>query len=591
MSVQWDATMTKKRQYDGEKNRDSTTAGAETSSTNGGYSRRRVLGGLGVASALSLVGAGGLATANGADEQGSSQNDRLERAYEIRRTIADRLRETSVPNHETNGDEQRYENRIATFTKGLPHDDLGEVDPDAYDELLDALETGDGEDFEAVTVGDEREFIEPQAAFGFTVAGYDPHTIETEAPPRFDSAEAAAELAEIYWMALVRDVPFQEYEDNELIRAAAHDLTEFSDFAGPMVDGEVTPQTVFRNVAPGVTTGPYVSQFLLKRVPEGALFKDQRIRTAQPDVDYITDYDDWLATIRGETIGPEEGEVEDDELFDPEPRYIRSGRDLTAYVQRDVMFGAYVNAVLIIIGDNVDGIVANPEEIYDEASPYGEYETQAEFVNFGRPGVLDLVAGVTQPAHSAAWFQKWLVHRSLRPEQFGGRVHNHLRDDVDVTYPINDELFESPVLERIYDEYGSHLVPQAFPEGGPTHPAYPSGHGAVAGACTTVLKAVFDEDYEIEEPVQATADGLNLEPCPVDEPLTIGGELNKLASNANAGRVFGGVHYRGNTFDGIGLGEQVAIGYLRDIKLRYNEYPDEFDEWTFTNVMGEEVTI
>jgi membrane-associated phospholipid phosphatase len=583
--------MTENGQYDGDKSEKATTARAATGNTGTGFSRRRVLGSLGVASALSFIGAGGAMAANSADGQTPNQDDRLKQAYEIRQAVADRLLETSIPDHQTNGDEERYENKIATFTKGLPHDDLGEVDLDAYEELLAALGSGDGADFEAIAVGDAREFIEPQAALGFTVAGYDPHTIETEAPPRFDSVEAAAEVAELYWMALARDVPFQEYDENELIQAAADDLSAFSDFSGPPVDGEITTQTVFRNIAPGVTTGPYVSQFLLKQVPEGALLKDQQIRTTEPGVDYLTAYDDWLANINGETVGPEEDDVEAIEAFDPEPRYIRSGRDLTAYVQRDVMFGAYINAALIIIGDNVDGIVDNPGEIYDEASPYGEYETQAEFVNFGRPGVLDLVAGVTQPAHSAAWFQKWAVHRSLRPEQFGGRVHNHLRDDVDVTYPINDELLDSPVLERVYDEWGSYLIPSAYPEGGPTHPAYPSGHGTVAGACVTVLKAVFDESAEIEDPVEATADGLDLEPCSLDEPLTVGGELNKLASNANAGRVFGGIHYRGNTFDGLGLGEQVAIGWLRDAKLRYNEYPDEFDEWTFTNFMGEEVTV
>jgi hypothetical protein len=40
---------------------------------------------------------------------------------------------------------------------------------------------------------------------------------------------------------------------------------------------------------------------------------------------------------------------------------------------------------------------------------------------------------------------------------------------------------------------GSALLPMAFPEGSPTHPAYGAGHATVAGACVTILKAWFKE--------------------------------------------------------------------------------------------------
>ena len=43
-----------------------------------------------------------------------------------------------------------------------------------------------------------------------------------------------------------------------------------------------------------------------------------------------------------------------------------------------------------------------------------------------------------------------------------------------------------------YAANNSYFLSQAFPEGSPTHPAYPTGHGAVAGACITVLKFFFD---------------------------------------------------------------------------------------------------
>jgi len=55
-----------------------------------------------------------------------------------------------------------------------------------------------------------------------------------------------------------------------------------------------------------------------------------------------------------------------------------------------------------------------------------------------------------------------------------------------------------------------------------------------------VLKAFFDESFVIPDPVVAALDGLSLQPYQSSE-LTIGGGLNKLASNIALGRDFAGV--------------------------------------------------
>ena len=60
-----------------------------------------------------------------------------------------------------NGDEDRYTNRIASYSKGLPHDGLGEVDPRAYDTLLRAFRSGDPSDFERINAGARPEADEP----------------------------------------------------------------------------------------------------------------------------------------------------------------------------------------------------------------------------------------------------------------------------------------------------------------------------------------------------------------------------------------------------------------------------------------------
>ncbi|MFP3489036.1 phosphoesterase, partial [Staphylococcus sp. SIMBA_130] len=49
-----------------------------------------------------------------------------------------------------NGDEKRYPNKIASFSKALPHNDLGEVDLDAYNDYIKALKSGNPDDFERI---------------------------------------------------------------------------------------------------------------------------------------------------------------------------------------------------------------------------------------------------------------------------------------------------------------------------------------------------------------------------------------------------------------------------------------------------------
>src|SRR5262249_5087624 len=153
-----------------------------------------------------------------------------------------------------------------------------------------------------------------------------------------------------------------------------------------------------------------------------------------------------------------------------------------------------------------------------------------------------LMCEVASRALKAQWYQKWFVHRRLRPEAFGGLVHNQLTSN---RYPgiLHGDILNSPVLARVHSSYGSYLLPQTFAEGSPTHPSYGAGHATVAGACVTALKAMFDERTVIPNPVVVSHDGTSLLPYTGSE-LTVGGELNKLASNIATGRNISGVHWR-----------------------------------------------
>lgn len=526
------------------------------------------------------------ATAGARDISPDSRVRRANRAYRIRQKCALKQRKEGLARHPANGDEDAHPSRIGNFTKGLPSNEWGEVNPAAYQALLHALETGKPADFEAIPHGIlppelRQKFVNPQSAFAFELEGADSHALAIPPAPAFASAEAAGEIIELYWMALARDIPFTDYESNPLTVAAAADLSRLSDFRGPRIGGIVTPQTLFRDNVPGGTTGPYLSQFLLLPVPFGAAYVDQRMRTVLPGVDFMTGYGEWLSIQRGEI--PQAASQ-----FDPVRRFIRDGRDLAQWVHVDVLFQAFFHALLILLPppDVSDANSSGIGAPFDEGNPYRDSLNQAGFSTFGGPHVAALMCEVATRALKAVWYQKWAVHRRVRPEAFGGRVHLHFTGQR--SYPLAVAEFQkSDALDLTFDGTGTYLLPMAFPEGSPVHPSYGAGHATVAGACVTILKAFFDESFPIPDPVVATPDGLALSSSE-GPPLTVGGELNKLASNIATGRNQAGVHWRTDAAASLRLGEEVAIGVLRDHAQTFNE---KFDGFSLTRFDGTRVVV
>lgn len=587
-------------------------------------SRRRFLGHVSGAAAATIVAAATGVPTLGAvinpevetlEVGGIGGSARAQQAYDIRVQAAVFQKISPLPDHPHNGDEDRYLNRIGNYSKGMPHNSLGEVDQVAYNALLQAINTGNPDDFERIPMGDNQvQFKNPQAGLTFEMQGADPAHMYLPPPPRFSSAEVAAEIAENYWMALTRDINFNDYDSHPLTGAAVADLTKFSDFRGPRFRpslalrgqpalaaerfstqsessnaeaeqpdqprvpirqqasfGPVTTGTLFRGLTPGDLIGPYVSQFLWKDYSMGAQSVSQKIRTTIPGDDYLTSYSDWLfaQNARGHLNLPNR--------YDQTPRYVRNGRDLGEWVHVDLLYQAYFNSMLVLLNSGTPT---------DQNNPYNKYRNQYGFGTFGPPHLQALVTSVATNALRAVWFQKWFVHRRLRPEAFAGRIHNHLAKAA--TYPINNEIFNSAALQEVNRKFGSYLLPMGFPEGCPTHPAYGAGHATVAGACTTVLKWWFDESWTIPNPVVVSPDGLSVVPYRGTDDLTVGNELNKMASNIALGRNIAGVHWRSDATESLKLGEAIAISILQDLKHCWNE---RFDGLSLTKFDGARVTI
>jgi hypothetical protein len=537
-----------------------------------GGSRRRFLGYLGSAPGLmSLGGAGLLSTleAPSALAQTTNPAQRSQRAFVIRRDAAifqrDRAEEPSV----SNGDETRYPNKIASFTKALPQNSLGEVDLNAFNAMTTALSSGLTSDFEAIPLGGTVKLNNPQASYCFSMEGADAWAISIPPAPAFSSAQMAAEIGEDYWYALTRDVPFSQYPANSLINQAIADLNKFSDYRAPKVNGLVTPAVIFRGNTPGDLNGPYISQFLWQPVPIGAGQFPQLYRTSVAGDDYMTSYSSWLNIQMGVAGGSN--------VFDTTPRYIRNTRDLAQFLLVDFMGQANILALFQLLSYGNPALAPN--------NPYLSLTKTSSGITFGSQWATDLVSRAPDTALRSAFYQKWLVHRRIRPEAFAGRVHNVVTGAAQ--YPVHPDILNSGVLEALYTANKTYLLPQAYPVGCPPHPSYPAAHSVVAAAGVTMLKALFNESFVIPNPVVASDDGLTLMPYS-GTPLTVGGELNKLASNQSLGRLAAGVHYHSDSDAGLNLGEEIALSILRDVATIYHE---DFSGFTLTRFDGTTVTI
>ncbi|MFL6259777.1 MAG: vanadium-dependent haloperoxidase [Thermoanaerobaculia bacterium] len=562
----------------------------------GPLSRRQFLGGIGGAAAALTIGSAGagelpklaedaakvLSEAEKQSPEMARAAARREAAYQFRCQAAKAHRRKPLVLHTTNGDEDRYPNRIGNFSKGLPHNSFGEVDADAYETLLQAADTGHAEDYAAIRTSGGRRLTNPMGGLAFDLEGVDPWDLTAPPAPALASAEEAGEGVELYWMALLRDINFLDYSaDHPDVAAAVADLNAASVFKGPRVNGKVTAQSLFRDPLPGALEGPYISQFLWLPTPFGAEYIDRKIQTSLPGGDHLTRYSDWLDTQNG--FGS---------VFsrpDPVRRHIRNGRDLGEWVHVDVLFQAYFTACLIlgsptnVFDAETDGGIGAP---FNPSNPYFSVRNQAGFTCWGGPHIKTLLCEVATRALKVTWHQKWQVHRRLRPEEFGGVVHHQVKSS---RYPgaLHRDILESKAVGRVLTKNGTGLLPIAFPEGSPTHPSYTAGHATVAGACVTILKWFYDERFVISQPVVPTPDGLALQPYQ-GPPLTVGGELNKLASNIATGRNIAGVHWRSDARESLRLGEEVAISILQDQRALY---PEVYSGSTFTRFDGTRITV
>jgi len=126
------------------------------------------------------------------------------------------------------------------------------------------------------------------------------------------------------------------------------------------------------------------------------------------------------------------------------------------------------------------------------------------FNTFSTAWLLSLIGRVHE-TEAVAFYQKWYVHRKVRPEAHANLVDGILTNRFTLNPSMHPDLMNSSVLALIFERNrqlnlkrgvasaaGSYFCPQELETGSPSHPSSPAGHAFTAGACATLLKAFFD---------------------------------------------------------------------------------------------------
>ncbi|MBA2592037.1 MAG: vanadium-dependent haloperoxidase [Gammaproteobacteria bacterium] len=580
--------------------------------------------------------------------------DRRQQSLDVRQAAAELAAARPHPVHRSNGDEHRHRfedgrpSYAGNFTKCLPHDSDGFlIDPNDYSAWVLAVDSGDPRDFRTLRMGPgpfqangDFQYVNPLdpnslpvldwahtyteppgvrawesqgAGLTFDLEGPDAQAVTMPPCPSLDSQELIAEMGEVYWMALCRDVPFANWATDAIINGARESLKRLWWFRRDRTlqlngatdelpeslarrrilseDGVqgVAMASLFRGVTPGERVGPYLSQFLLignsgianaqpieeGMIAYGAIRANQRVRVVTTGQDYMQSWTEWRDVQNG-------ADVRGRETYAAGYRFIATPRDLATYVHYDALYEAYLNACLILLGLKAPFDPGLPFQLADYR------DKQQGFAQFGGPHILTLVTEVATRALKAVRYQKFNVHRRLRPEAVGGWMYQRRNGNATIVERLSalqsmEAAFAGSSgigirLDAANGTAGNWLLPMAFPEGSPTHPSYGAGHATVAGACVTILKAWFDSGWTLRHAGSAIAyeplpdgSGLNDVSGTLSTPLTVEGELNKVAANIAIGRNWAGVHYYSDYIESFCVGEQIALGVLEEQKLTYGE--------------------
>jgi len=316
-----------------------------------------------------------------------------------------------------------FERRISAAQLAGDPDGLGKADKEALDMLFKGLQAPQGNNHlissrldvdtaQSLNVGARctpretqaewprfRVWESPFAGHYFEIEGPDPAATAMAPAPRLGDSELTSEIAEVYAMALVRDMRFDELNDptaklywidaidgsqqryqidgrdatvQDLVDAlnkldwfdpkgkpmgglhkapGSHELSKQEQArreARKPKDRGLTADDLFRGSTTGCEANDYISQFLLigagetlqsGGIPFGAQEIDQKLREARPGLDYMTSFSEWLDVQNGVDLS--QLDVFEQNDGGARRKFLETPRDLATYVHIDQLYQAY----------------------------------------------------------------------------------------------------------------------------------------------------------------------------------------------------------------------------------------------------------
>jgi hypothetical protein len=410
--------------------------------------------------------------------------------------------------------------------------------------------------------------------------------LQLPAAPHMGPAELAAELAELYALSLVRDLPFALMQDphctiwiDGTTRFTLHELlcelrslSWFDDQALPVPgpietvlcsrtvcgeadhrrglrlngDGQLTLRTLFRGVV--ARRGPEMRLSAFHRADPDAR-TDLEFSEAPDATAPMSRWLDWIERCSGASLTlPDEPEMA--------PPGVDTPRALVERIHQSHPCRTYFNAVLRLL--------ARGAEFDPGLRPLaGEAPLAPQ-------GILSMMAEAADLAFSSAMRMQGRADRLSRPGVFAARITSLLRTD-EMPAQENGTLraaaeelsHKAPNLLHWIDRYnrvhgrdgldGQTLLLPAMRGAVPQHRADYVAQAMIAGALSTLLKALFDSRRH------ARLRMVGADKCGVD----ICSEADRLAADVALARSVAGGYFQAENHQDLRLGEALACQVLR----------------------------
>ena len=381
---------------------------------------------------------------------------------------------------------------------------------------------------------------------------------------RATSEAQAFEMFELYALSQLRDCHVERLS-TDCQAECDRTLSALSTFPGR----EATScSDLYRlSTVPFASSGPYVSQLLLRSYKDGAQQVDRRFPSTATDQTLST-RQGYLEAEEGTTLTRSNPSL-------PDLVYPHDCRSLGTMVDGEPAYKHYLSAALLLM------------QTLGSSSFSLSTEDVLTSLHGGFDDVLVSVAEVTRNALAESYRAKYLQSMKMRPASMASLIDvknrsSHLSpSDVGAVAQIWEHAFGRAERKSYLDEMArrrgdggreaSYLLANHYRTS--RHPSYTHGHGTVAAAAVTVLKGLIrtatSSDMALvpwQLPLLVPSqDGTALEDAPASlaSGSTIADELDKLAHNVAIGRNCAGQHFRTEAEVSLSYGQDVGVRFLQ----------------------------